>query len=62
MYYRVQNEVLNIDYTSYNTININVIICSNCNIHEGIEIGQVHRADRKGCPTVIKYRLVLILL
>lgn len=34
------------------TINPNVIIGSNCNIHKGVTIGQENRGLRKGCPRI----------
>lgn len=34
------------------TINPNVIIGKNCNIHKGVTIGQENRGARKGTPTI----------
>lgn len=37
------------------TINQNVVIGDNCNIHKGVTIGQENRGKRKGCPTIGNY-------
>lgn len=38
---------------AYNiTINENVVIGRNCNIHKGVVIGQTNRGPRKGVPTI----------
>lgn len=38
---------------AYNiTINQDVVIGDNCNIHKGVTIGQENRGKRKGCPTI----------
>ena len=34
------------------TINDNVKIGTNCNIHKGVTIGQENRGKRKGCPII----------
>ena len=34
------------------TINYNVVIGNNCNIHKGVTLGQENRGDRKGSPTI----------
>ena len=34
------------------TINHNVIIGDNCNIHKGVTIGQQNRNNHKGCPII----------
>jgi serine O-acetyltransferase len=34
------------------TINPNVVIGNNCNIHKGVTIGQENRGRRKGTPTI----------
>ena len=34
------------------TINPDVIIGKNCNLHKGVTIGQENRGDRKGVPTI----------
>lgn len=34
------------------TINSDVVIGSNCNIHKGVTIGQENRGARKGTPTI----------
>ena len=34
------------------TINPNVVIGKNCNIHKGVTIGQENRGIRKGCPKI----------
>lgn len=34
------------------TINPNVVIGKNCNIHKGVTIGQENRGVRKGCPKI----------
>ena len=34
------------------TINSNVVIGENCNIHKGVVIGQENRGSRKGTPTI----------
>ena len=34
------------------TINPNVVIGENCNIHKGVTIGQENRGPRKGVPTI----------
>lgn len=34
------------------TINPNVAIGKNCNIHKGVTIGQENRGERKGTPTI----------
>ncbi len=34
------------------TINRNVVIGENCNIHKGVTIGQENRGTRKGVPTI----------
>lgn len=36
------------------TINKNVIIGDNCNIHKGVTIGQENRGKRKGTPIIRK--------
>ena len=35
------------------TINSEVVIGSNCNIHKGVTIGQENRGLRKGVPTIV---------
>ena len=37
------------------TINKNVVIGKNCNIHKGVTIGQENRGERKGTPVIGNY-------